>query len=56
MNKPLSLGVAGSAGDDRVEGQARSDDGPLDLSLAVPEEKGGPVARPTDAGRRMHFE
>ncbi|MBB4689185.1 organic hydroperoxide resistance protein [Amycolatopsis jiangsuensis] len=42
MNKPLYLGIATSTGDGRAGGRARSDDGLLDLSLAIPKEMGGP--------------
>ncbi|WP_326835103.1 organic hydroperoxide resistance protein [Amycolatopsis rhabdoformis] len=42
MSKPLYLGIATSTGDGRAGGQARTDDGLLDLSLAIPKEMGGP--------------
>ncbi|WP_290062122.1 organic hydroperoxide resistance protein [Amycolatopsis solani] len=42
MTKPLYLGIATSTGDGRAGGQARTDDGLLDLSLAIPKEMGGP--------------
>ncbi|MBB4684384.1 organic hydroperoxide resistance protein [Amycolatopsis jiangsuensis] len=42
MTKPLYLGIATSTGDGRTGGQARTDDGLLDISLAIPKEMGGP--------------
>ena len=42
MSKALYLGIATSTGDGRAGGQARSDDGVLDISLAIPKEMGGP--------------
>ncbi|WP_308190375.1 organic hydroperoxide resistance protein [Amycolatopsis sp. GM8] len=42
MNKPLYTGIATSTGDGRAGGQARTDDGLLDVSLAIPKEMGGP--------------
>lgn len=42
MTKPLYLGIATSTGDGRAGGQARTDDGLLDISLAIPKEMGGP--------------
>ncbi len=42
MTKPLYLGIATSTGDGRAGGQARSDDGLLDITLAIPKEMGGP--------------
>lgn len=41
-SKPLYLGIATSTGDGRAGGQARSDDGLLDITLAIPKEMGGP--------------
>ncbi|SDG04508.1 peroxiredoxin, Ohr subfamily [Lentzea fradiae] len=42
MNAPLYTGIATSTGDGRAGGRARSDDGLLDLGLAIPKEMGGP--------------
>lgn len=42
MTKPLYLGIATSTGDGRAGGHVRTDDGLLDLSLAIPKEMGGP--------------
>ncbi|SER71938.1 peroxiredoxin, Ohr subfamily [Lentzea xinjiangensis] len=42
MSAPLYVGIATSTGDGRAGGRARSDDGLLDLSLAIPREMGGP--------------
>jgi Ohr subfamily peroxiredoxin len=42
MSKPLYIGIATSTGDGRAGGQARTDDGVLDISLAIPKEMGGP--------------
>ncbi|MEV6640632.1 organic hydroperoxide resistance protein [Amycolatopsis sp. NPDC051371] len=42
MSNPLYLGIATSTGDGRAGGQARSDDGLLDVTLAIPKEMGGP--------------
>lgn len=42
MTKPLYLGIATSTGDGRAGGQARTNDGLLDISLAIPKEMGGP--------------
>ena len=42
MSKPLYLGIATSAGDGRAGGHARSDDGLLDVTLAIPKEMSGP--------------
>jgi lipoyl-dependent peroxiredoxin len=42
MSEPVYLGIATSTGDGRAGGQARTDDGLLDISLAIPKEMGGP--------------
>ncbi|MEU0468383.1 MULTISPECIES: organic hydroperoxide resistance protein [unclassified Amycolatopsis] len=42
MTKPLYVGIATSTGDGRAGGRARTDDGLLELSLAIPKEMGGP--------------
>lgn len=42
MDKALYLGIATSTGDGRAGGQARTDDGLLDVTLAIPKEMGGP--------------
>ncbi|WP_434445482.1 organic hydroperoxide resistance protein [Lentzea sp. E54] len=42
MSAPLYTGIATSTGDGRAGGQARSDDGLLDINLAIPKEMGGP--------------
>jgi Ohr subfamily peroxiredoxin len=42
MSKPLYIGIATSTGDGRAGGQARTDDGVLDVSLAIPKGMGGP--------------
>lgn len=42
MSEPVYLGIATSTGDGRAGGQARTDDGLLDLTLAIPKEMGGP--------------
>jgi osmotically inducible protein OsmC len=42
MSEVLYRGIAMSTGDGRAGGQARTDDGLLDLTLAIPKEMGGP--------------
>jgi Ohr subfamily peroxiredoxin len=42
MMKPLYIGIATSTGDGRAGGRARTADGLLELSLAIPREMGGP--------------
>lgn len=42
MTKPLYVGIATSIGEGRAGGRARSDDGLLDITLAIPKEMGGP--------------
>src|SRR5258707_15866548 len=42
MSEVLYTGIAMSTGDGRAGGQARTDDGLLDLTLAIPKEMGGP--------------
>ncbi len=42
MSESVYTAVATSTGDGRAGGQARSDDGLLDVTLAIPKEMGGP--------------
>ena len=42
MSDPLYTAVATSTGDGRAGGRARTSDGLLDVSLAIPQEMGGP--------------
>ncbi|MFG1697631.1 organic hydroperoxide resistance protein [Nonomuraea sp. NPDC049309] len=42
MSETLYTGIATSTGDGRAGGQARTSDGLLDVSLAIPKEMGGP--------------
>ncbi len=42
MSGPLYTGIATSTGDGRAGGQARTSDGLLDVSLAIPKDMGGP--------------
>ncbi|GAA1614871.1 organic hydroperoxide resistance protein [Nonomuraea maheshkhaliensis] len=42
MSQPLYTGIATSTGDGRAGGTARTDDGLLDVTLAIPKEMGGP--------------
>ncbi|GAB3572680.1 organic hydroperoxide resistance protein [Amycolatopsis endophytica] len=42
MSDTLYTGIATSTGDGRAGGRARTNDGLLDLSLAIPKEMGGP--------------
>lgn len=42
MSTPLYTGIATSTGDGRAGGRARTDDGLLDIELAIPKEMGGP--------------
>jgi osmotically inducible protein OsmC len=42
MSEPVYVGVATSTGDGRAGGRASSNDGLLDVVLAIPKEMGGP--------------
>ena len=42
MNAALYTGIATSTGDGRAGGRARTDDGLLDVTLAIPKDMGGP--------------
>ncbi|MFI2229067.1 organic hydroperoxide resistance protein [Nocardia testacea] len=42
MSEPVYTAVATSTGDGRAGGRAASDDGLIDLTLAIPREMGGP--------------
>ncbi|GAB3561412.1 organic hydroperoxide resistance protein [Amycolatopsis endophytica] len=42
MTKPVYVGAATSTGDGRAGGRVRTDDGLLEVSLAIPKEMGGP--------------